>query len=244
MKKFILSAAAVLLFAFSANAQLGLVVGVTSASTDINSAYNDIAKSQTVSQYHAGLVYNLNLPLGLSVQPGILYNVKGQSLKENINIGKENIEDVTIDTKTGYLEVPVRVGFTVLNLGLASTFLFAEPYLGYAITTETVTKFKDSASKELASVAVSAMGGKLDTSNSDSDKWVDRNRLSYGIGVGAGVKVLKFASLSVKYFWDLGAMYKDNGDGSKTANISTKAMGEALKSQKCSGIAASLTLYF
>ncbi len=244
MKKIILSAMAVMLFAFSANAQLGIVAGVTSASTDINSAYNDIAKSQTVSQYHAGLVYNLNLPLGLSVQPGILYNVKGQSLKENIEVGSKNIEDVTIDTKTGYLEVPVRVGFTFLNLGVASTFIFAEPYLGYAITTETVTKFKDEASKSAANVIASAAGYKLDTSNSDSDKWVDRNRLNYGIGVGAGVKVLKFAALSVKYYWDLGAMYKDNGDGSKSTNISAKAMGDALKSQKCSGIAASLTLYF
>ena len=90
MKKLVLTAAAVLL-AVSANAKVGIVAGLTSATTSINDAYNDIAVAKTANKYHAGLVYELNLPLGLSVQPGIIYNVKGQSVKDNIALDRKSV---------------------------------------------------------------------------------------------------------------------------------------------------------
>ena len=55
------------IFAINANAQLGLIGGVNSMSTDIESA---IAEYQKIDTYHAGIVYKLNLPLGFSIQPG------------------------------------------------------------------------------------------------------------------------------------------------------------------------------
>ena len=124
MKKLILALSALLL-AVSANAQLGIVAGVTSTKTNLDEAYKDIAETMNVDQYHAGLVYNLNLPLGLSLQPGIIYNMKGQSLASNIDaLGAKH--DVTINTKTGYLEVPVRVAWGI-DLGLFKPYVFAEP---------------------------------------------------------------------------------------------------------------------
>ena len=80
MKKLVLTAAAVLM-AVSANAKVGIVAGLTSATTSINDAYKDIAVAKTANKYHAGLVYDLNLPLGLSVQPGIIYNVRDSQLR-------------------------------------------------------------------------------------------------------------------------------------------------------------------
>lgn len=231
MKKLILALSALLL-AVSANAQLGIVAGVTSTKTNLDEAYKDIAETMNVDQYHAGLVYNLNLPLGLSLQPGLIYNMKGQSLASNIDaLGAK--QDVTINTKTGYLEIPVRVAWGV-DLGLLKPFVFAEPYLGYAITTETKTEFKDAAAAEILN---SAMGTQLESKN----EWDARNRLEYGVGLGAGVRVLKFAALSVKYFWEFGNLYKE---GEKSPNISTEQMVNAFKEQKASGIAATLTIYF
>ena len=231
MKKLILALSALLL-AVSANAQLGIVAGVTSTKTNLDEAYKDIAETMNVDQYHAGLVYNLNLPLGLSLQPGLIYNMKGQSLASNIDaLGAK--QDVTINTKTGYLEVPVRVAWGI-DLGLFKPYVFAEPYLGYAITTETKTEFKDAAAAEILN---SAMGTQLESKN----EWDARNRLEYGVGLGAGVRLLKFASLSVKYFWEFGNLYKE---GEKSPNISTEQMVNAFKEQKASGIAASLTIYF
>ena len=231
MKKLVLTAAAVLL-AVSANAKVGIVAGLTSATTSINDAYNDIAVAKTANKYHAGLVYELNLPLGLSVQPGIIYNVKGQSVKDNIALAGQKA-DISIDTNTGYLEVPVRVAWGI-DLGLFKPYVFAEPYLGYAINTETTTEIKDAAAAEILN---STMGTQLESKN----EWDARNRLEYGVGLGAGVRLLKFASLSVKYFWEFGNLYKE---GEKSPNISTEQMVNAFKEQKASGIAASLTIYF
>ena len=231
MKKLILALSALLL-AVSANAQLGVVAGVTSTKTNLDEAYKDIAETMNVDQYHAGLVYNLNLPLGLSLQPGIIYNMKGQSLASNIDaLGAK--QDVTINTKTGYLEVPVRVAWGI-DLGLFKPYVFAEPYLGYAINTETTTEIKDAAAAEILN---STMGTQLESKN----EWDARNRLEYGVGLGAGVRLLKFASLSVKYFWEFGNLYKE---GEKSPNLSTEQMVNAFKEQKASGIAASLTIYF
>lgn len=231
MKKLILALSALLL-AVSANAQLGIVAGVTSTKTNLDEAYKDIAETMNVDQYHAGLVYNLNLPLGLSLQPGLIYNMKGQSLASNIDaLGAK--QDVTINTKTGYLEVPVRVAWGI-DLGLFKPYVFAEPYLGYAINTETTTEIKDAAAAEILN---STMGTQLESKN----EWDARNRLEYGVGLGAGVRLLKFASLSVKYFWEFGNLYKE---GEKSPNLSTEQMVNAFKEQKASGIAASLTIYF
>ena len=231
MKKLILALSALLL-AVSANAQLGVVAGVTSTKTNLDEAYKDIAETMNVDQYHAGLVYNLNLTLGLSLQPGIIYNMKGQSLASNIDaLGAK--QDVTINTKTGYLEVPVRVAWGI-DLGLFKPYVFAEPYLGYAINTETTTEIKDAAAAEILN---STMGTQLESKN----EWDARNRLEYGVGLGAGVRLLKFASLSVKYFWEFGNLYKE---GEKSPNLSTEQMVNAFKEQKASGIAASLTIYF
>ena len=232
MKKLILALSALLL-AVSANAQLGVVAGVTSTKTNLDEAYKDIAETMNVDQYHAGLVYNLNLPLGLSLQPGVVYNMKGQSLASNIKDLKGDKHDVTINTKTGYLEVPVRVAWGI-DLGLFKPYVFAEPYLGYAINTETTTEIKDAAAAEILN---STMGTQLESKN----EWDARNRLEYGVGLGAGVRLLKFASLSVKYFWEFGNLYKE---GEKSPNISTEQMVNAFKEQKASGIAASLTIYF
>ena len=231
MKKLILALSALLL-AVSANAQLGIVAGVTSTKTNLDEAYKDIAETMNVDQYHAGLVYNLNLPLGLSLQPGLIYNMKGQSLASNIDaLGAK--QDVTINTKTGYLEVPVRVAWGI-DLGLFKPYVFAEPYLGYAINTETTTEIKDAAAAEILN---STMATQLESKN----EWDARNRLEYGVGLGAGVRLLKFASLSVKYFWEFGNLYKE---GEKSPNLSTEQMVNAFKEQKASGIAASLTIYF
>ena len=232
MKKLILAISALLL-AVSANAQLGIVAGVTSTKTNLDEAYKDIAETMNVDQYHAGLVYNLNLPLGLSLQPGVVYNMKGQSLASNIKDLKGDKHDVTINTKTGYLEIPVRVAWGI-DLGLFKPYVFAEPYLGYAINTETTTEIKDAAAAEILN---STMGTQLESKN----EWDARNRLEYGVGLGAGVRVLKFAALSVKYFWEFGNLYKE---GEKSPNISTEQMVNAFKEQKASGIAASLTIYF
>ena len=240
MKKLILTALAAAIFAINANAQLGLIGGVNSMSTDIESA---IAEYQKIDTYHAGIVYKLNLPLGFSIQPGVLYNMKGQALETQL----ADMEQYTLNVnmKTGYLQVPVRVAWG-LKLAFFEPFIFAEPYAGYAITTESKAEAKTTAEQALLEAAANAAGIKLNTSNSDADKWNGRNRLEYGVALGAGFELFKIA-VSAKYIWDMGTFFtEEDGEASvkDQASAAAAAMCGAIKNQKCSGISASLILYF
>ena len=241
MKKLILTALAAAIFAINANAQLGLIGGVNSMSTDIESA---IAEYQKIDTYPAGIVYKLNLPLGFSIQPGVLYNMKGQALETQL----ADMEQYTLNVnmKTGYLQVPVRVAWG-LKLAFFEPFIFAEPYAGYAITTESKAEAKTTAEQALLEAAANAAGIKLNTSNSDADKWNGRNRLEYGVALGAGFELFDKIAVSAKYIWDMGTFFtEEDGEASvkDQASAAAAAMCGAIKNQKCSGISASLILYF
>lgn len=234
MKKLIAAAAVLFAMAVSAHAQIGVVAGLTSNSTDLKSAYSDIVEDQSVTQYHAGIVFKLGLPLGFYVQPGVVYEMKGETLKNQI-VG----EEVRIDTKTGFLEVPVQAGWK-FDLGAVAPFAFVEPYLGYAITTETTTEAKDAAAQAIIETAASGLGLQLNTTNSDENKWDGRNRLQYGVGVGAGILLLDKLAVSLKWYWDFGSLYNEDGQSS----LSAQTMYEQAKDNKVSGIALTASLFF
>ena len=84
------------------------------------------------------------------------------------------------------------------------------------------------------------MGLKLNTSNSDEDKWDGRNRLQYGVGVGGGILLLDKLAVSVKWYWDFGNLYNEDGQSS----MSAEAMYQAAKDNKANGIALTATLFF
>ncbi|MBP5488836.1 MAG: PorT family protein [Bacteroidales bacterium] len=234
MKKLIAAAAALVLFAVSASAQLGIVAGLTSNSSDLKTAYSDIVENQSVTQYHAGLVLRLGLPLGFYVQPGLVYEMKGESLKDQIAT-----EEVSINTKTGFLEVPVQAGWR-LDLGGVAPYVFLEPYVGYAITTETKTEAKNAASQAIIDGVATGLGLNLNTDPDDPNKWDGRNRLQYGVGVGGGILLLDKLAVSLKWYWDFGNLYNEDGQSS----LSAQAMYEAAKNNKANGIALTATLFF
>lgn len=166
------------------------------------------ADVKNITQYHVGLTYKLDLGL-LAIQPSILYNMKGTKL----DVASADVGAAELDYKTGYIEVPVQLQLG-LNLGVARIYGFAEPFIGYAITNS------------------ATLGGTDLKANWENVK----NRLEYGVGLGAGVELIKHVQVSVKYFWNMGDMY---GTNISFAGI-TKTIGE----QKASGIAASVALLF
>lgn len=206
MKKIIVALVA-LCFAFSANAQIGIIAGITSSTSDIESAVADI---QNVNQYHAGIAYKIGIGNLLTIQPAVIYNMKGTRIGD---IG--GVEDVNVDYKTGYLEVPVQVqvGFGIGPI--ARVFAFAEPFVGYAITNA------------------------IDFSNkAELDQTWDnvKNKFDYGVGLGVGAEVLKHIQFSVKYFWNMGEAYgADVNLGNITSNISEHS---------ANGVAASVAFFF
>ncbi|MBO4605809.1 MAG: PorT family protein [Bacteroidales bacterium] len=239
MKKLIAAAAALVLFAVSASAQLGIVGGLTSNSSDLKTAYSDVVENQSVTQYHAGIVLKLGLPLGFYVQPGVMYEMKGARLQDQIlGISGDNFE-IDIDTKTGFLEIPVQAGWKLDLAGIAP-YAFIEPYIGYAITTETKTEAKNGVAQTALEALATASGIPLNTDSNDENKWDGRNRVQYGVGVGAGILLLDKLAVSLKWYWDFGNLYNEDGQ----ASWSAQAMYDQAKNSKANGIALTATLYF
>jgi len=165
-----------------------------------------IADASNITQYHVGVTYKMDLGL-LAIQPSILYNMKGTKL---------NIAELTsteLDYKTGYIEIPVQLQVG-LNLGIARIYGFAEPFIGYAISN---------------AATLSGQDLKADWDNVKS-------RLEYGVGLGAGVELIKHVQVSVKYFWNMGDMYG--------TTLSIAGISKTISEQKASGIAASVALLF
>lgn len=203
MKKIIITLAAAFI-ALSASAQVGIIAGLTSSQSDLKTA---LAEVKSVNQYHVGVAYHQDLMMGFSIQPAIIYNMKGTEIA---NIA--TITDANIDYKTGYLEVPVQIQWGI-DLAVAKPFVFAEPFIGYAINNI-------------------SEAGKTQNTNWDNIK----SRFEYGVGLGAGVDVLKHLQVSVRYFWNLGNIY---GSDITIGNV-TKTIGES----KCTGIMASAAIFF
>ena len=205
MKKLIVIVAS-LLIAASAHAQFGVVAGLTSSHANLKSAAEDVSN---VTQYHVGLTYKFGV-LGktLAIQPSLLYNVKGSKFGEI-----SNNKDAALEFTNGYLELPVQVQLRLFGLGdLAHVYAVAEPFVGCAITNN-----------------VSVLGQSKDFS------WDDfSDRLEYGVGLGAGIELIKHVQVSVRYFWNLGGASDAKWDDVKNA-VTTKS---------ASGIVATVGLLF
>lgn len=214
MKKLIIALVAAFI-AVSANAQVGIIAGLTSSSTDFDSAVADV---QNVNQYHAGIAYKIGIGNLFTIQPAIIYNMKGTRLGD---VGK--VSDLNVDYKTGYLEVPVQlqVGF---GLGsIARVFAFAEPFVGYAITNSVDIEYD-------GPLAFGSL-------NNETQTWDNvKNRLEYGVGLGVGAEVLKHIQVSVKYFWNMGEVY---GKDINLPNIS-----QTVSEHTANGVAASVAFFF
>lgn len=174
-----------LVLAFSAKAgdgKFGVIGGLTTANTKISSAYADI-KTGSVSNFHLGLVYNQPLILGFAIQPGIQYNVKGAEMRNITGISD-------LDLQTGFIEVPVQVQWSPVNiLGVVKPYIFAEPFIGYAV------------------------GNKLVSSKTSVDASNIKSGFEGGIGLGVGLLVIKHIQVSARYYWNLGPLYSIDVNG-------------------------------
>lgn len=186
-----------LLIAASASAQLGITAGLTSTATSIKDAAKDIGN---VNLFHAGLCYKIPLAGNVvTLQPGVIYNLKGTKFKE-----MESVRDVNFEWKTGYIEVPVQlqIGFGIADV--VRIYGIAEPFAGIAIH-NTVTA-----------------DGTTEKNTWDSFK----QRLEWGASLGAGVELFKRVQVSVKYFWNFGNVFDGTFDGQDIAsNFSSSKIG-------------------
>lgn len=219
----------------AASAQVGVIAGVTSTTTDINAAKEQL-KSGDITLYHVGLTTKMDLG-AIAIQPSLIYNVKGTQLSEVYNDGLVE-SNYTADFKTGFLELPVQFQIG-LNLGGFRPYVFAEPFVGFAITNE-FTKKLETAGVETATEQSTA-----------ENQWENigadvKDRLEYGVGAGVGIDLLNSLQISVRYYWNMGQLY--NGEANKfqgsTAGEVANGLLDTMKNQQCTGIMASVAFFF
>lgn len=126
MRKITIILSVLLITAVSAYAQngFGIKAGLNfNSMSDIKT--NDLKMSiQSKTGFHAGVLYRIKLPLGLALQPELLYSQKGSSIDLGI---PEKAE-----MKMHYLQLPVNLQWGV-DLVLFRPFIMVSPYIGYAI---------------------------------------------------------------------------------------------------------------
>ena len=174
-------AAASLFMAARAHAQFGIVGGITSSKTELTTA-EDV---KSMSLYHAGVTYKVDLGAGFAIQPSVLYQVKGASLGE---LNSSSSEDFKV--KTGYVEVPVGLQWGP-DLMVFRPFVMAEPFIGYQVT-----------SSDRGADSVEGWTEQA------------KNKFEYGFGVGGGLEIAGNIQLSGQWFNNMGSMVRDESASS------------------------------
>ena len=198
MKKFFAVIAVAFASVVVANAQIGIVAGVTSSTAKIDKE-NIENNMSGIDQYHVGVALKLPLPLGFAIQPELLYQIKGADLKETydkLGSGAE-IETSSWNTKSGFAELGIGIQWG-LDLVAFRPFVFAKPFVGYLINGE------------------GEYNGAADVLKEGTDKYLEdaKNKLEYGFSVGAGLELLEHFQLSFEFFNNLGQMF-DEGQFNK-----------------------------
>ena len=169
MKKLIVFAAALLVTATAFAEGFGIVGGYTSSSMKMQEM-----TFKSSAGVHAGFAYNVPLGIGFSLQPELIYNVKGYNWQ-----GDKDAAALQEKAKFGYVEVPVQLQWGP-DLLLLRPYVLAEPFVGFAVT-----------------------GKKILTAGETKVNWDNfKSRLEYGVGVGAGIEIYNRVQVSFKYYWN------------------------------------------
>lgn len=183
----IIAVTALMAFSVSAAAQ---GFGVT-AGLNFNSAKIQDVKMDAKAGWNVGVTYALNLPLGFSLQPSLVYTQSTASI--DMNLVPSELSSFTGNLKANMTQVIGSVTLPVSlqwgpDLIVARPFIDVTPYVGYSL----VNKVKGSIGSATAdgSVIIEETGN---------------NAFDYGVGIGAGVNVWKLQAI-VRYNWNFGPL--------------------------------------
>ena len=118
MKRFLFAAAFLMMSLCFADRMSAGNFGVLGGANFYTMNVKDIS-SQTMTQWHAGVTYKINLPLGFHLQPTLMYNVKGAEFN-------------AVDFSVGYLELMASAQWGI-DLILFRPFLDVSPFVGYGM---------------------------------------------------------------------------------------------------------------
>ncbi len=221
MKRILTLIVALVATATVAHAQFGIIGGWTSSNTSINIS-NFKENFKGLDNFHAGIAYHAKLPIGFALQPELTYEMKGAK------INTEHFVSGLSSTKSHGIELGLGVQWGV-DLLIARPFVVAEPFIGYVFKTN-----------EQYSVGTSQYSVSVEEIN----KFLNdaKNKLEYGISLGAGVDIVRHIQISVKWFKNLGPLYNE---GKFNANSIAANVASAYKDTKnYQGIKVTLGIFF
>ncbi len=181
MKRILLAAVAAMML-FSAQASAQARWGVTGGMNFNTTKLTGVSTENRIG-WNAGLTCLVDLPLGFSLQPSLVYSQKSANISENV---AQNM---------GYVELPLSLQWGP-DLLVFRPFVDVTPYVGYAVSNKTFT-------------TVAPLG--LDVQYTDSS-WDGKERFEYGLGIGGGINVWKLQILA-RYCWNFGTLYTPDSWG-------------------------------
>ncbi|MBO8456044.1 MAG: PorT family protein [Bacteroidetes bacterium] len=194
-----LTAIALLLFSAAPDAAAQIKYGVTGGFS-FPHASNTMNRG-TMTKFNAGVTCQFKLPLGFSIQPSLVYHVKGA------RVGSiEGLQGADLDLAIGYLELPVSFQWGP-DLLLFRPFLDVTPYIGVGVNNELYC----------SAAGTEVFAGK--------NIWQGAGiaRMEYGAGVGIGIEIWRFQVIG-RYNWNFSSVYRadENTDTSSQAGWYTK----------------------
>lgn len=180
MRKIIISILTIFLLcgvSFSADARGGFLVkgGLGYTSVDLSG----VKAAENYTNFHFGVGFNAPLPLGLAIQPELVY--KHNKIDD---LGVANIAEV--DWEVGYLQLPVNIQWGIDLIALRP-YIFVSPFIGYNLVND-------------VDVDAKILSKEVDLSDVFEK---NMNKFEYGVGLGAGVEVWKL-QVAAKYVWNFG----------------------------------------
>lgn len=215
MKKIILTLA--LVFAsIAANAQFGVIGGWTSSRTGAEGSVFKRENLKSVSLYHVGVAYKVDMGALFTIQPALVYQAKGTLVEDSLG---------SLSSRGGFLELELGMQLGMDLLAFRPYFLF-EPFLGYQVVSEGENL------TALNSFTLKDMNTQLNNA---------KNKFEVGFGIGAGIEILNHLQLSFQWFMNVGKLYDAN---KLNADIMGAALSNYKDLKNYQGIKLTLGMFF
>ena len=214
--KIIIAAAAGLLMTFELPAKNGIEIGYLNSTYRTKAASGEVTKSDPMSGFYVGLVKDLRLFAGLSIQPGLYYSYLNTAEKEEI----PSFNLSSSYTEHG-LNLPIHIKYTFDIVPAFGVYVFAGPTLSLGLAANTKISFTGEALGNTMTfdAIYNSYTGKTKSENipEESLDQIDRylpqtrmNRFDVLMGGGIGLNLVKF--VTVKGGFDYGLLNRFNED--------------------------------
>ena len=206
MKKTFLLMAALLMMSSAAFAGggFGLAIGAKAGyQTAKLSGYKSDIKADFANHFTAGLFGRVNIGR-FYVQPEVLYFKTSNVFDANVTgVGNDNMlnlptgANLNITLNSMNLQVPVLLGFEVIDLGVLSLRAQAGPTANFILSSQT-----------LYDNTYTLNGVEHNLENTTTDESFDPKDIAWGVQAGLGVDLLNFITLDVNYNFGLSNVFQ------------------------------------